>query len=136
MRKLLMRNLDEIAFKNTRSARAATFFVVGEVAYKYQVIIRKIVDARHEVAFHSYDHKPLMEKNPRQLERELTAFNSFLKSITGEKCVGFRAPSFSLNNKTVWALDVLKQGGHLYDSSVFPARAREGAEDGLEPFCA
>jgi len=99
----------------------ATFFVVGEVAEKYPSVIKEIFDDGHEVAFHSYDHKPLWEKNPKQLEKEIERFNKLLTSITGERCIGFRAPSFSLNNKTKWALEVLEKAGMLYDSSVFPA---------------
>jgi hypothetical protein len=63
----------------------------------------------------------LWEKNPKQLETEIERFNELLISITGAKCIGFRAPSFSLNNKTRWALKVLEKAQMLYDSSVFPA---------------
>lgn len=100
----------------------ATFFIVGELAERYQNTIKEIFDAGHEVAFHSYDHKHLQEKNPEQFETEIERFNDLLRSITGERCIGFRAPSFSLDNKTQWALVVLEETGILYDSSVFPVR--------------
>jgi len=99
----------------------ATFFIVGELAERYPSVMKEIIDGGHEVAFHSYDHKPLWEKNPEQLETEIEKFNELLVSITGDMCIGFRAPSFSLNNETVWALEVLEKTGMLYDSSVFPA---------------
>jgi len=98
----------------------ATFFIVGEVAEKYPSVIKEIIDGGHEVAFHSYDHKPLWEKNPEQLETEIERFSELLTSITGDRCIGFRAPSFSLDNQTKWALEVLEEAGMLYDSSVFP----------------
>lgn len=99
----------------------ATFFIVGELAERYRNTIKEIFDEGHEVAFHSYDHKPLRENSPEQLETEIERFNNLLMSITGERCIGFRAPSFSLDNKTLWALAVLEEMGILYDSSVFPA---------------
>ena len=111
---VILKLLDE---PNTK----ATFFIVGEVAEKYPSVIKEIIDGGHEVAFHSYDHKPLWEKNPEQLETEIERFNELLQSITGNRCIGFRAPSFSLDNKTKWALEVLEEAGMLYDSSVFPA---------------
>ena len=110
---VILKLLDE---PNTK----ATFFIVGEVAEKYPSVIKEIIDGGHEVAFHSYDHKPLCEKNPEQLEKEIEMFNELLASIMGDKCIGFRAPSFSLDNKTMWALEVLEEMGMLYDSSVFP----------------
>lgn len=98
----------------------ATFFVVGELAEKYPRLVKEIIDRGHEVAFHSYDHRPLWEKNPGQLEKEIERFNELLMSTTGDRSLGFRAPSFSLDNKTRWALEVLENTGILYDSSVFP----------------
>jgi len=98
----------------------ATFFMVGEVAERYPSVTKEIINRGHEVAFHSYDHKLLLEKNPEQLVMEIERFNELLMSITGHKCLGFRAPSFSLNNTTKWALEVLERTGMLYDSSVFP----------------
>ena len=99
----------------------ATFFVVGELAEKYPNVMKEIIDGGHEVAFHSYDHKPLWDKNPDQVEKEIERFNELLISIIGDRCTGFRAPSFSLDDKTRWALEVLEKMGMLYDSSVFPA---------------
>lgn len=98
-----------------------TFFVVGEIIEKNPEIIAMITKEGHEVAFHSFDHKPLREKNPKQLYIEIENFKKMLKSMIGKECVGFRAPSFSLDNKTIWALRVLEKTGMLYDSSVFPA---------------
>jgi len=99
----------------------ATFFIVGEVAEKSPNILKEIIDEGHEVAFHSYDHKPLWDKDPDRVEKEIERFNELLTSIAGYRCRGFRAPSFSLNNDTRWALEAVEKMGLLYDSSVFPA---------------
>jgi len=98
----------------------ATFFIVGEVVEKFPEIINMIAEEGHEIAFHSYDHKPLSEKNREQLEAEIERFNVLLTSKIGERCMGFRAPSYSLDNKTKWTLEVLEKLGMLYDSSIFP----------------
>ncbi|MEM3365464.1 MAG: polysaccharide deacetylase family protein [Candidatus Methanomethyliaceae archaeon] len=111
----ILQLLDEFDLK-------ATFFVVGEVAERFPGVIKEIDNGGHEVAFHSYDHRSLSKKNSSKLRSEIEDFNKLLMSVTGNRCIGFRAPSFSLNNKTIWALEVLEKSGMLYDSSVFPIR--------------
>lgn len=96
----------------------ATFFVVGELVEKHPEIIETLKEHNHEIAFHSYYHEPLWNLNAETLLLEIDRFNCLI----GEKCAGFRAPSFSLSNKTKWALKVLGDSGYLYDSSLFPAK--------------
>jgi polysaccharide deacetylase family protein (PEP-CTERM system associated) len=96
----------------------ATFFVVGELAEKHPTQLKNIRENDHEIAFHGYYHEPLWNLNPCTLRAEIERFNS----IIGEKCIGFRAPSFSLSNKTKWALKILENSGYQYDSSLFPAK--------------
>ena len=64
----------------------------------------------------------IMNVKVPQLEKEIKRFNELLLSLTGDRCKGFRAPSFSLDDGTKWALEVLEKLGMMYDSSVFPAR--------------
>jgi polysaccharide deacetylase family protein (PEP-CTERM system associated) len=94
----------------------ATFFVVGELVEKQPEIVEKINERDHEIAFHGYYHEPLSKLNAEALRSEIKRFSGLIK----EKCIGFRAPSFSLNNKTKWALKVLEEAGYKYDSSIFP----------------
>ena len=96
----------------------ATFFVVGELLEKHPEIVEKIKEKGHEIAFHGYHHEPLWKSNAETLRSETKSFRSLIK----EKCLGFRAPSFSLSNETKWALKVLEEVGYIYDSSVFPAK--------------
>ncbi len=96
----------------------ATFFVVGELAEKHPDLLDEIRANGHEIAFHAYHHEPLWKKTPERLESEVIKF----KRVTRERCIGFRAPSFSLSNKTSWALDVLERNGYKYDSSIFPTK--------------
>jgi polysaccharide deacetylase family protein (PEP-CTERM system associated) len=108
---LTMRLLEE-------SKAVATFFVVGEIAEKHPDIIEKIIDGGHEVAFHGYNHEPLWQSDPVKFCSEIKKFNSLISG----RCIGFRAPSFSLRNGTIWALKVLEEMNFLYDSSVFPSQ--------------
>ena len=97
---------------------AATFFVVGELVEKHPEIVEKIKEKGHEIAFHGYSHEPLWKLDAEALRSEMKMFSSLIK----EKCLGFRAPSFSLSNETKWALKVLDEAGYIYDSSIFPTR--------------
>jgi len=94
----------------------ATFFVVGELIEKDPGIIKKIKEKGHEIAFHGYCHEPLFKLNAETLRSEIKKFGILIR----DKCLGFRAPSFSLNNKTKWALKILEDAGYKYDSSIFP----------------
>jgi polysaccharide deacetylase family protein (PEP-CTERM system associated) len=100
-----------------KHGKEATFFVVGEIAQKDPSLIKQIRGKGHEVGFHGFDHVPLWNKNAETLELEIKKF----RAIADNSCIGFRAPSFSLNNKTKWALSTLTENGFRYDSSIFPA---------------
>ncbi|RLI19257.1 xylanase, partial [Candidatus Bathyarchaeota archaeon] len=93
-----------------------TFFIVGEIAEKFPEVVDMLMDEGHEVAFHGWSHIPLWELNPEAFRQEVIKFKRLHSN-----CIGFRAPSFSLNNNTKWALEVLKEQNFRYDSSVFPA---------------
>jgi len=96
----------------------ATFFFVGEVAELDPGLPEELEERGHEVGFHGYHHKPLWELSPEGLREEIRAF----KRLVQVRCVGFRAPSFSLDLRTSWALRVLAEEGFSYDSSVMPTR--------------
>ena len=100
----------------------ATFFVLGKVAEMYPELIKEISEKGHEIASHSYSHKTLSELGKDGFENEIKSSVSILRKITGEKVRGFRAPTFSICNKNIWALDILKKYNFDYDSSVFPLR--------------
>jgi polysaccharide deacetylase family protein (PEP-CTERM system associated) len=107
------------AFQLLREYNAsATFFVVGELVNKHPEIVNEINEEGHEVAFHGYYHRPLWELNAKEFQLELENFSSLVR----EKCLGFRAPSLSLDNRTKWVLKVLERFGYKYDSSVMPTR--------------
>ncbi len=98
----------------------ATFFVLGEVAESNPELIKKIAGAGHEIASHGYSHTPLNELSSAAFTAELVRTEAALKAAGAPKPRGFRAPTFSLNQKTIWALGVLAKRGYAYDSSVYP----------------
>lgn len=105
-----------------RYDRKATFFIVGELAKEQPGLVKEIYNSGHEVASHGWDHRRIHVMTPEDLHRDLKQSIDVLEQITGEKVVGYRAPTFSLVRKTAWAIDVLADQGLLYDSSIYPVR--------------
>jgi polysaccharide deacetylase family protein (PEP-CTERM system associated) len=99
-----------------------TFFVVGDVAKAYPSLIREIFDKGHEIACHGYRHIPLDQQTPDQFRNLLEANRNALTRAGAKSIQGFRAPIFSLTEKTAWAYEVLKDLGFTYSSSVLPAK--------------
>lgn len=101
----------------------ATFFVVGEVMKNHPALFRRIHDLGHEVACHGMSHRPLWTLSEAELERDLGEFaDLYDRVLGGGRPMGFRAPTFSLNQDTRWAIPVLREFGYTYDSSIFPAQ--------------
>ena len=99
-----------------------TFFVVGDVAEAYPSLIREIFEKGHEIACHGYRHIPLDQQTPDQFRNLLEANRNALTRAGAKNIQGFRAPIFSLTEKTAWAYEVLKDLGFTYSSSVLPAK--------------
>ncbi len=99
----------------------ATYFVVGLVAEEFPDLVREIHDRGHEVATHGYWHKPVDEMSPEEFEIDLEKSLDAIEAACGYRPIGYRAPLGSLDDKTLWVLDILKQKGLKYDSSIYPA---------------
>ncbi len=102
----------------------ATFAVLGLVAERHPALVKSIFDRGHEIASHGYSHRMLDDLTEDEFEQEIVRSVALLSAITGEEPIGFRAPSYSLNNPTRWALRILQEHGFKYDASVFPVRTR------------
>jgi polysaccharide deacetylase family protein (PEP-CTERM system associated) len=98
----------------------ATFFVLGWVAERVPDLIREIADCGHEIATHGYSHSLLTEMTPESFEEDLQRAIQVTEACVDCDIVGFRAPSFTITSKTLWALDILARNGICYDSSIFP----------------
>lgn len=100
----------------------ATFFILGCVAQTHPALVRRIHDAGHEVASHGHYHDLVYRLSRSEFAAQLRDSTSVLSGITGEPVTAFRAPSWSIVEKNLWALDVLRDGGLTVDSSIFPMR--------------
>jgi polysaccharide deacetylase family protein (PEP-CTERM system associated) len=98
----------------------ATFFVLGWVADRFPDLIKEIERGGHEVASHGYSHRLLTFMKPDEFRADLQRSLEVLAKVTSQAVLGFRAPSFSLTPNTLWAVDIMRESGLRYDSSVFP----------------
>jgi len=114
-----------------RHEARATFFVLGDVAKRHPDLVRRIAAEGHEIACHGMTHRPLWKLDPESFRGELRDFRAAIRAALGaDDSIGFRAPTFSLDRGTVWALQVLAEEGFRYDSSIFPRRVRMYGVDG------
>ncbi len=100
----------------------ATFFTVGRVARRYPELIREISEAGHELACHGDTHVQLDKLSPAAFRQDLQENISVLEDLSGHRVSGFRAPTFSLVEKTAWAHEIMSELGLHYSSSILPAR--------------
>lgn len=98
----------------------ATFFCLGWVAERCPDIIRRMVNEGHEVASHGYDHTRLNFLNQKTFIQDVGKSKKILEDISGTSVKGYRAPSFSINEKTQWVYAELAELGFLYSSSTYP----------------
>mgnify|MGYP003423523433 CR=1 FL=1 len=98
----------------------ATFFVTDNVVKKYPDVVKKISDEGHEVGSHGVGHIKLTETNYSEYRELFLSHIKDIENITGKKVLGFRAPHFSLCEKSAWIVDLLEEAGLKYDSSAFP----------------
>lgn len=110
--------LDKLSAANIK----ATFFILGYVAEQYPTLIRRISDKGHEIGLHGFFHRKINKLSLDQFTREVEKALLVVEGICGKKVVGFRAPMFSIDHNTTWALDILMEMGFRYDSSIFPIR--------------
>ena len=112
------RLLDLLARKKVHG----TFFVLGWVAARFPQLVQEIHAAGHELACHSYWHRLVYTLTPEEFRQDLRDCKAAIYEATGVTVTAYRAPSFSITAKSLWALDVLAEEGFTVDSSVFPTR--------------
>jgi polysaccharide deacetylase family protein (PEP-CTERM system associated) len=100
----------------------ATFFVLGWVADRHPEVVRDIAARGHEVASHGFGHQLVYDLTPAQFREDVRRSKALLEEQSGRAVRGYRAPSFSVTKRSLWALDVLLEEGYRYDASIFPVR--------------
>jgi polysaccharide deacetylase family protein (PEP-CTERM system associated) len=119
----LERNTDRLLALFDEHDVRATFFVLGHVVNQYPDLIRRIGAAGHEIGVHGYWHRMVHQLKPEQFDAELDQSLETIDRLISQPIMGHRAPYFSINGQSLWALDVLRQKGFRYDSSFFPTRS-------------
>ena len=115
----VINGIDKILDLLRKHETFATFFVVGELLEIQPEIFDKIIENDHEIGFHTMNHDRL--DSPGFKEKFSIEIEKFTE-LTNRKSCGFRAPTFSLNNNSSWAIDVLEENNYVYDSSIVPAK--------------
>lgn len=100
----------------------ATFFMLGWVAERYPGLVKRIVAAGHELASHGYNHQRATSQSKKEFTEDVVESKKLLEDISGLEVKGYRAPSYSIGAKNLWALDILKEAGYKYSSSIYPIK--------------
>jgi polysaccharide deacetylase family protein (PEP-CTERM system associated) len=113
--RLLLDDLD-------RAGARATFFVVGWVAERHPELVAEIVAAGHEVGSHGHLHRRVYELPPEAFREDIQRSVAALHSAGAAGVRAFRAPEWSINDRSLWALDVLAAEGFSVDASMAPLK--------------
>jgi polysaccharide deacetylase family protein (PEP-CTERM system associated) len=115
-------NTDRILRLFADAKIVGTFFTLGWVAERHPALIRRIVAAGHELASHGYWHRLAYSQTPAEFLEDVAGARKLLEDIGGVPVQGYRAPTFSMNQRNPWAFGALEQAGYRYSSSVYPIR--------------
>lgn len=113
-------NTDAVIDLFAQSGVKGTFFTLGWVAERFPALMRRIVDAGHELASHGYEHQRVFTMTADAFAADLKKTRALLEDASGTAITGYRAPSFSVDARTPWAHAILAEQGYSYSSSVAP----------------
>ena len=98
----------------------ATFFFVGWVAKRFPGLVREVHERGHELACHSFWHRPVYSLTPKEFRQDTRQAREAIEQAAGAPVLGYRAPTWSITSTCLWALDILAEEGFVYDSSIYP----------------
>lgn len=116
------RNVERILALFAEADVKATFFTLGWIAERYPQVVRSIVTAGHELASHGYSHVRATEQSAPEFREDVTRTKKMLEDLGGVAVHGYRATSYSIGRRNLWALDELQRAGYRYSSSIYPIR--------------
>ena len=116
------RNTDAVLELFDEAGVKATFFTLGWVGERYSALMRRVDEAGHEIASHGYGHDRVFNFTPQQFADDIAKTRKILEDATGHVVTGYRAPSFSIDQRTPWAHEILAEQGYAYSSSVAPIK--------------
>jgi polysaccharide deacetylase family protein (PEP-CTERM system associated) len=115
-------NTNRILDQFQRAGVKATFFTLGWVAERFPALIRRIVEEGHELASHGWDHTRVDRQDPESFRTDIRRTRALLEDIGGVRVAGYRAATFSIGARNLWAFPILRQEGYVYSSSINPIR--------------
>jgi len=115
-------NVDRILALLARHDARATFFTLGWLAERHPAMVRRIVEAGHELASHGYSHGRAHDQQPDEFLDDIRRAKALLEDLSGHEVRGYRAPSFSVGPRNPWAFECIAKAGYRYSSSVYPIR--------------
>ncbi len=115
-------NVDRILAMLAEHGAKATFFTLGWIAERHPGIVRAIVAGGHELASHGYGHQRASDQSRVEFTADIVTAKRLLEDIGGVVVRGYRAPSFSINQDNLWALDCIREAGYSYSSSIYPVK--------------
>jgi polysaccharide deacetylase family protein (PEP-CTERM system associated) len=118
----VQRNVDAILSLFGEARVRATFFTLGWIAERDPALVKRIVAEGHELASHGYGHLRIHEQTETEFTQDIQRAKALLEDIAGVEVKGYRAPSFSIGKRTLWAFERIAQAGYRYSSSVYPVR--------------
>jgi polysaccharide deacetylase family protein (PEP-CTERM system associated) len=118
----VVRNTTKILDILGRARVKATMFVLGKVVEAFPDLVREIKAEGHEIASHDHGHVAVFRRSQQEFRETLKRCKEELEDLIGVRVLGYRAPDFSINDKSLWALEVLVDLGFEYDSSIFPIK--------------
>jgi polysaccharide deacetylase family protein (PEP-CTERM system associated) len=116
------RNVDRIIEAFDRHKVKATFFTLGWIAERYPEMVKRLLAQGHELASHGWSHIRVTQQNADEFRQDVLRTKGFLEDLGGQEIIGYRAASYSIGASNIWALDVLKETGHRYSSSIYPIK--------------
>ena len=116
----LERNVDKTLELFAAAEVKATFFILGWVARHHPEVVKSIAAGGHEIASHGFEHFRVWTQTPAEFLTDVSDTRKALEDLAGTAVIGYRAPSFSIDSKSLWAYDVLSEAGYRYSSSIYP----------------
>lgn len=116
------KNIDQYLEIFAENDVKATFFVLGFVVEQHPEMVKKIAREGHEIASHGYAHQLVYKQTPEEFRNDVYKSKVLLEDAVGQEVIGYRAPSWSIIEKSLWGLDILEELGFKYNSAIFPTQ--------------
>ncbi|MCD2436637.1 polysaccharide deacetylase family protein [Acidaminococcus sp. NSJ-142] len=116
------KNIDRYLELFSENDVKATFFVLGFVVEQHPQMIKKIAAEGHEIASHGYGHQLVYKQTKKEFREDVYKSKGLIEDLIGCEVLGYRAPSWSIIEESLWALDILEELGFKYNSAIFPTK--------------